>query len=85
MLKRTPPSSVPVARYEELAEPVVDLVRSLSLLPEQQRMAVVMHDYADRPVKEVSAALGIATATVYVHLSRGRARLRVLLGDDEDA
>jgi len=87
MLKRTPPSSVPVARDEELAEPVIDLVRSLSLLPEQQRMAIVMHDYADRPVKEVAAVLGIATATVYVHLSRGRPRLRELLkdGDDHDA
>jgi len=57
----------------------VDLVRALRQLPERQRMAVVLHDYADRPTREVAAALGVSTATVRVHLSHGRRKLRGLL------
>jgi DNA-directed RNA polymerase specialized sigma24 family protein len=44
----------------ELPEPVVDLVRALAALPERQRLCVVMHDYADRPVREVASVLRIA-------------------------
>ena len=85
MLKRGQVSSlVSDPREAEMPEPVVDLVRSLALLPERQRVAIVMHDYADRPVKEVASVLGIAPATVYVHLSQGRKRLRKLL-EDQDA
>jgi RNA polymerase sigma-70 factor, ECF subfamily len=68
---------------EEMPEPVVDLVRCLAALPERQRLAVVMHDYGDRPVREVASVLGIAPATVYVHLSQGRKRLRTLLEEDD--
>lgn len=85
MLKREPTLSPVLEPSDvELPEPVVDLVRSLSLLPERQRLTIVMHDYADRPVKEVASLLGIAPATVYVHLSQGRKRLRKLL-EDQDA
>lgn len=85
MLKRSSaPSPVVEPSDAEMPEPVVDLVRSLSLLPERQRLTIVMHDYADRPVKEVASVLGIAPATVYVHLSQGRKRLRKLL-EDQDA
>jgi len=85
MLKQlSAPSPVLEPSDVGLPEPVVDLVRSLSLLPERQRLTIVMHDYADRPVKEVASVLGIAPATVYVHLSQGRKRLRELL-EDQDA
>jgi RNA polymerase sigma-70 factor (ECF subfamily) len=60
----------------------VDLVTALRRLPERQRIALVLHDYADRPTAEVAATLGCSTATVYVHLSRGRKRLRELLETD---
>lgn len=84
MLKRAPlPSSAALRPYEEMPEPVIDLVRCLSLLPARQRLDIVMHDYADRPVKEVAAVLGITNATVYVHLSQGRRRLRELLEDSD--
>ena len=67
---------------ESLSEPssdAVDLVTALRQLPERQRMALVLHDYADRPTAEVAAILGCSPATVHVHLSRGRKRLRELL------
>lgn len=85
MLKRGAATSPLQAAVDvAMPEPVVDLVRSLSLLPERQRLTIVMHDYADRPVKEVASVLGIAPGTVYVHLSKGRKRLRKLL-EDQDA
>jgi len=67
-----------------LPEPVVDMVRALASLPEKQRLCVVLHDYADRPVIEVAGLLGIAAPTVYVHLGRGRRRLRELLGGPDE-
>jgi RNA polymerase sigma-70 factor (ECF subfamily) len=61
---------------------VPDLVRALAQLPTNQRLAIVLHDYADRPTDEVAQLLGCASATVHVHLSRGRKRLRELLEVD---
>ncbi len=69
---------------DELPEPVVDLVRALATLPERQRLCVVMHDYADRPVREVASVLRITTPTVYAHLRQGRRHLRTIL-EVEDA
>jgi DNA-directed RNA polymerase specialized sigma24 family protein len=72
------------ALHDVLPEPVVDLVRALATLPERQRVCVVMHDYGDRPVREVASVLGISTPTVYAHLRQGRRHLRTLL-EVEDA
>lgn len=71
-------------RPYDLPPPVVDVVRALSELPPKQRMAIVLHDYADRPTQEVARALGVTTATVHVHLSQGRRRLRALLEDVDE-
>ncbi len=68
----------------ELPPPADHLVAALQLLPENQRVAIVLHDYADRPVAEVANVLGIGQGTVYVHLSRGRRRLRMILEEDHD-
>ncbi len=67
----------------ELPAPADHLVTALKRLPANQRIAVVMHDYADRPTKEVAEALDISVATVHVHLSRGRRRLRQLVEDTD--
>ena len=63
---------------------VPDLVRALRKLPPKQRLAVVLHDYGDRPTREVADVLGSSSATVRVHLSQGRRRLRQLL-EERDA
>jgi RNA polymerase sigma-70 factor (ECF subfamily) len=84
MMKRPPTHPLPPRDDVEIPDPVIDLVRLLSRLSENQRVAIVMHDYADRPVSEVAAVLGIANATVYVHLSQGRRRMRAML-EDADA
>jgi RNA polymerase sigma-70 factor, ECF subfamily len=63
----------------ETSSDSADLLAALRRIPEHQRLAVVLHDYADRPTAEVASILGCSTATVHVHLSRGRKRLRELL------
>lgn len=64
-------------------EPLVHVFEALHELSPNQRLAVVLHDYADRPVSEVAATIGASRATVYVHLSQGRKRLRALLEEDD--
>jgi RNA polymerase sigma-70 factor (ECF subfamily) len=56
---------------------------ALRQLPAQQRAAVVLHYYADRPIREIAELMGTSSSTVAVHLHRGRNRLRDLLGDDD--
>ncbi len=63
----------------EIPEPIDHLISALGLLSPNQRLAVILHDYADRPVEEVARTLGATRATVYVHLSQGRKRIRKLL------
>jgi RNA polymerase sigma-70 factor (ECF subfamily) len=73
----------PDASAEAISE-LPDIVAALRRLPPKQRLAVVLHDYADRPTHEVAAVLGVSSATVRVHLSQGRRRLRALL-EERDA
>jgi RNA polymerase sigma-70 factor (ECF subfamily) len=68
----------------ELPEAVPELLTALRQLSPSQRVAVVLHDYADRPTGEVADVLGCSRATVYVHLSQGRRRLLKLLEDQDD-
>jgi RNA polymerase sigma-70 factor (ECF subfamily) len=77
--RRTPPPTAP--EPVQLSESVRDLVVALRRLSPKQRAAVVLHDYADRPTAEVAATLDVSVATVRVHLSQGRRRLRKLLED----
>jgi RNA polymerase sigma-70 factor (ECF subfamily) len=65
----------------EAAEPLIDLLRALRRLSPNQREAVVLHDYADLSTAEVARIMGIGQATVRVHVSQARRRLRRLLED----
>jgi RNA polymerase sigma-70 factor, ECF subfamily len=69
---------LPEGSYD-LPEPLWDVFDALATLSPNQRLAVVLHDYADRTTDEVAATLGASRATVHVHLSQGRRRLRRLL------
>jgi RNA polymerase sigma-70 factor, ECF subfamily len=61
-----------------------DLLDALRRLPESQRAAVVLFYYADLPVSQIAERLGSSSLAVRAHLSRGRRRLRQLLGDDDE-
>jgi RNA polymerase sigma-70 factor (ECF subfamily) len=63
---------------------MLELLDALRALSPAQRAAVVLHYYADRPVREVATLLGSTPAAVGVHLHRARRRLRALLEDRDD-
>jgi RNA polymerase sigma-70 factor, ECF subfamily len=72
-------------RSYEMPEVTASLIGALRSLPPNQRAALVLHYYADYPTDEIAKILGIGRATVRVHISRGRKRLRTLLEDETDA
>jgi RNA polymerase sigma-70 factor (ECF subfamily) len=70
------------ARYE-MEEPPTRLMAGLSRLSPNQRAAVVLYYYAGYPTKEIAGILGASAATVRVHLSQGRKRLRRLVEEHD--
>jgi RNA polymerase sigma-70 factor (ECF subfamily) len=60
-----------------------DLLAALRQLPEAQRAAVILYYYADLPAEQIAARLGSNELAVRANLSRGRRRLRQLLGDND--
>jgi RNA polymerase sigma factor (sigma-70 family) len=75
------------ARHEtDASDP--DLMRAIQALPPQQRAAVALHYFEDRPVAEIAGILSCSPATAKVHLFKARRRLALLLrelneeGDD---
>jgi RNA polymerase sigma-70 factor, ECF subfamily len=79
---RTPPHAGGAAY--DIPDPVPELMRALRQLSPNQRLALILHDYADRSTREVAVTLGCSQATVHVHLSNGRRRLRRLLGGADE-
>ena len=66
-------------RQEEGSD--LDLAAALRRLPPQQRAAVALHYYEDRPLSEVAQILGCSHATAKVHVFKARHRLAALLGE----
>jgi RNA polymerase sigma-70 factor, ECF subfamily len=62
--------------------PDEQLLVALQGLSPQQRAVILLHYYADCPVREIARRTGINPLAVRAHLSRGRKHLRVLLGDE---
>ena len=60
----------------------VALVAALKRLPEAQREALVLHHLCGRSVQEIARDLRTPVGTVKARLSRGRAALAQLLGDE---
>jgi RNA polymerase sigma-70 factor (ECF subfamily) len=60
-----------------------DLLTAVRRLPEGQRAAVILFYYADLPIREIADRLGTNSLAVRANLSRGRRRLRDLLGDHD--
>jgi RNA polymerase sigma-70 factor (ECF subfamily) len=65
------------------AEVDADLLEALAQLPGKQRAAVILFYYADASVRDIAARIGISQVSVRVHLSRGRSRLKALLGEHD--
>lgn len=66
-----------------MAEPAIDLLRALGTLSPRQRAVVILSAYCGYPTREIARVLGSSSATVRVHLSQGRRRLRAAMEDDD--
>ncbi|MEU6202873.1 SigE family RNA polymerase sigma factor [Micromonospora musae] len=60
-------------------ENTVALVTALRRLPEEQRVAVVLHHLADLSVAEIATQTGAPSGTVKARLARGRKALATML------
>ncbi len=67
-----------------IPDDMVEMVAALAELPERQRVAIVLHYWADLPVAEVADTMRQPVSTVKSHLRRGRAVLAARLGDHEE-
>ena len=65
-------------------EEAAELLEALHKLPSKQRAVLVLHYYAGYKAREIAEILGPSAATVRVHLSAGRKRLRQLMETDDD-
>jgi RNA polymerase sigma-70 factor (ECF subfamily) len=62
---------------------ISELLAAIGRLAPMQRAVLTLRHYAGYDAGEIASLLGIARATVRVHLSRGRRRLRTILEDDD--
>ena len=67
-----------------MEEPAGELVAALLQLSPNQRASLVLHYYAGYPTKEIAGIIGASAATVRVHLSKGRKRLRRILEEPDE-
>jgi RNA polymerase sigma-70 factor, ECF subfamily len=78
------------AQAPEAAAPATDVAADLDLdravtdLPRRQRLAVELHYFVGLTVDETAAVMDCAPGTVKSTLFDARARLRQLLGDDDE-
>ena len=77
-----PPPSSPSIGVD--ATEALDLLRALAQLPPRQRAALVLHYYGGYKAREIAQIVGSSAATVRVHLSAGRKRLREILEVHDD-
>ena len=77
--RRRRPMSVQAEDWYEIPEAAIQILEAFARLSPRQRAAVILHDHIGYSTKEVAAIIGSTAATVRVHLSHGRRRLRTLL------
>jgi RNA polymerase sigma-70 factor (ECF subfamily) len=61
-----------------------ELLDALAQLPERQRAAVLLFYYVDASVRDIASRTGTSQLAVRANLSRGRKRLKQILGDRND-
>lgn len=66
----------------EMPDPPIDLIAALGRLTPRQRAALILRHYAGYSTREIAGILGSTAATVRVHLSQGRRRLRRVMEGD---
>jgi DNA-directed RNA polymerase specialized sigma24 family protein len=74
----------PVVATPPPDEPGNEVLRAVRSLPPNQRTAVVLFYFEDRPIAEIADVLGCSPATARVHLHKARQRLAALLHEEVD-
>jgi len=69
--------------YATRRELAVYLEQALAMLPDDQRLAIILSDIQGYGYDEIAAITGVAAGTVKSRISRGRGRLRQALRDDK--
>jgi DNA-directed RNA polymerase specialized sigma24 family protein len=82
--RRRRPWGVGAVETYEMPEPALDLIEALGRLSPNQRAVAVLRLYADLPSRDVARILGMGQATVRVHLSQARRRLRSMLEEPDE-
>ena len=72
-----------VAETPAPAAPTGDVLEAVMALPENYRDAVYLYYYEGYSVREIASLLGRSESAVNAHLSRGRQKLRMILGGNE--
>jgi RNA polymerase sigma-70 factor (ECF subfamily) len=75
-----PPEPSPVPDPSDAVDLSIDVRRALLAVPEDYRVAMVLHDVQDLPYDEVAAILGVPVGTVKSRLHRGRVALARAMG-----
>lgn len=82
-------SQAPPTEHPELfatrAELSGALEAALARLPEDQRLAIILADVQGYGYEEIAQIMGVAVGTVKSRISRGRARLRDILKENEQS
>ncbi len=68
-------------RFAARADLSAHLERALSMLPDDQRLAIILADVHGLAYEEVAEVTGVAIGTIKSRISRGRGRLRDILRD----
>jgi len=80
-------SQAPASEHPEAfatrTELSVHLERALGVLPDDQRLAIILSDVQGYGYDEIARIMGVAVGTVKSRISRGRARLRAALQEQE--
>jgi RNA polymerase sigma-70 factor (ECF subfamily) len=77
---RPEPEPPPSPDPSETSDLAIDVRRALLRVPEDYRVAMILHDVQDLPYEEVAQILGIPIGTVRSRLHRGRVALARAMG-----
>lgn len=80
--RSVPVDALPEAESEPEDERIAALREALAQLPQRQRTMTVLHYMEGYDVREVARIMGTTKNAVCAGLSRARARLRALMGEE---
>ena len=80
--RSVPVDALPEAESEPEDERIAALREALAQLPQRQRTMTVLHYMEGYDVREVARIMGTTKSAVCAGLSRARARLRTLMGEE---